>query len=792
MQNKIYKLINYFLIFISVSLAIGYDNISFCKEHSKINKTTIFICNDPVPASKWHRNVEIALKRLSYGCYKSDNQEYEVVNLWNKSCVDLSSGACTGGDGSVYCKNDVLSRILLAEAWMAAGYAVPILMNPKNKRRTINIDVATAFRIANAQLSGDTIEFDKISDSIIKSLNGNLSVFNRIKQAVDNIQTFDVQYDKRPVPSVDPDTLISYSIYEASVNFIIAFIIGHELSHAHGFCWLNKPSVIEQIGLFKKIINIQSEGDIFCQNPILIDEIKADKCALRVLEYMINAYNKCRTSQFNNRIDEYVTLGFASISKRFAIDGMSLLLFTGLAHETHKSFHSLEYITGDGKESTIILKSSNDGYIYSPLRLILFSELLKYYEFINKYMVSICDDTADRFVLDINSIIFPCKKLKSKKYLYTDESGHHYADSQYDERDKYYSNFEQDYENKIFSKSNSEIDIIEDGKKITILDDVKNTKVRNIDHSFFRRLPELLADYVPIGVVQYWNSEQKEDSHWDKDKICRCSPNDNDINIVNGIREYTNLNYKKAFSYLYNSAEYGNPEAQFIIARMFAFGEGINKNEDDAIRWFEKSATQGHSWAQYYLGKLYLEKGFRQKGIEWLRKSFVNGITKAKYVIEEQDIDFMYYLGLSYLTGDKVKQDYLEASKFFHKAAIKGHSKAQFNLGMMYSKGDGVIQDNKKAVRWFQIASDSGNLDAKFSLYHHYFNGIAVPTNFEKALNFLNEAAEGGLARAQFMLATFYSLGVFVEQDQSKANMWFNKAKENNIEEDLKRMKSNF
>ena len=61
-----------------------------------------------------------------------------------------------------------------------------------------------------------------------------------------------------------------------------------------------------------------------------------------------------------------------------------------------------------------------------------------------------------------------------------------------------------------------------------------------------------------------------------------------------------------------------------------------------------------------------------------------------------------------YHRGEEVPQDYLEAVKWYHRAAEQGHAFAQNNLGVMYAKGAGVPQDYARAHMWFNIAASSG------------------------------------------------------------------------------------
>lgn len=53
-------------------------------------------------------------------------------------------------------------------------------------------------------------------------------------------------------------------------------------------------------------------------------------------------------------------------------------------------------------------------------------------------------------------------------------------------------------------------------------------------------------------------------------------------------------------------AEGGNSMAQRILGERFAMGtEGVNKDMNQAIFWWQKAADKGDTAAQYYLGQMY-------------------------------------------------------------------------------------------------------------------------------------------------------------------------------------------
>ena len=50
------------------------------------------------------------------------------------------------------------------------------------------------------------------------------------------------------------------------------------------------------------------------------------------------------------------------------------------------------------------------------------------------------------------------------------------------------------------------------------------------------------------------------------------------------------------------AAEQGNADAQFHLGWCLEHGQGIEKDESEAVRWYRKAAEQGHPDAQYLLG----------------------------------------------------------------------------------------------------------------------------------------------------------------------------------------------
>lgn len=118
-------------------------------------------------------------------------------------------------------------------------------------------------------------------------------------------------------------------------------------------------------------------------------------------------------------------------------------------------------------------------------------------------------------------------------------------------------------------------------------------------------------------------------------------------------------NYSEARKWLTKAATQDKyAPAQYQLALMYEFGEGINKDMKTAADWYGKAAAQNDSYAQYRLG-LFNENGW--------------GMPK----------------------------DLTAALKWFNLSAAQENWMAERKLGDLYSKGEGVNKDSTEAAKYF-------------------------------------------------------------------------------------------
>lgn len=108
-----------------------------------------------------------------------------------------------------------------------------------------------------------------------------------------------------------------------------------------------------------------------------------------------------------------------------------------------------------------------------------------------------------------------------------------------------------------------------------------------------------------------------------------------------------------------------------------------------------------------------------------------------------------YQLGMRYLLGKGVKQDYQTASEHFEKAANRGNPYAQNELAYLYAFGKGVPQDYAAALSWYQKAANQGLASAQYNLGLMYDKGIGTPVNKMEARKWFQQAANRGFDPAR-------------------------------------------
>lgn len=144
--------------------------------------------------------------------------------------------------------------------------------------------------------------------------------------------------------------------------------------------------------------------------------------------------------------------------------------------------------------------------------------------------------------------------------------------------------------------------------------------------------------------------------------------------------------YFTAFQDLLPFAARGDAQAQFAIGEMLRSGQGTQRNREEALVWYRRSANQGHAAAQCNLGtSLFNGWGTRpdpQQAIDWWLQAALNDNAHA-----------MFNLGTVIARGRHVKRDFVRAYWWLTRASTNG-----------YVRADAVLETLRKVMTGTQIS----------------------------------------------------------------------------------------
>lgn len=84
-------------------------------------------------------------------------------------------------------------------------------------------------------------------------------------------------------------------------------------------------------------------------------------------------------------------------------------------------------------------------------------------------------------------------------------------------------------------------------------------------------------------------------------------------------------------------------------------------------------------------------------------------VAACQRLAEKEDPDGLFGLGMLYLEGIGVRQDYAKSLQLMRKAAFLGNQYAQLQVGQAYANGQGTEINYEEAYAWFLVAKENGN-----------------------------------------------------------------------------------
>ncbi|VVN79205.1 hypothetical protein PS691_00951 [Pseudomonas fluorescens] len=181
------------------------------------------------------------------------------------------------------------------------------------------------------------------------------------------------------------------------------------------------------------------------------------------------------------------------------------------------------------------------------------------------------------------------------------------------------------------------------------------------------------------------------------------------------------------------AAKEGVLDAQALLGQILLEGQGIEKDQALAVRWFEIAAHGGHQMARNMLGRCH----------EHAWGCTANAVVAASHYRQAADagLDWALYNYANLLaTGRGVTEDQAQALACYQRAAALGHAKSMNLLGRYLEEGRFCPADPVTAVQWYRRSAEGGDFRGQFS----YATVLADDGRVEEALVWLRKALVGG------------------------------------------------
>ena len=168
-----------------------------------------------------------------------------------------------------------------------------------------------------------------------------------------------------------------------------------------------------------------------------------------------------------------------------------------------------------------------------------------------------------------------------------------------------------------------------------------------------------------------------------------------------------NVKGKKVYVYL---PQEGNKFAQYSLANLYYYGNGVEKDLSQAFWWYRKSSEQGQPYASYAVAQMYSKGEYVAENKETAQryyKAALSGFLELES--KDQADDNLYYkLGAMYKNGLGTEIDIPKAIEYFEKSTENMWS--TYQLGRLYLFGaEELEKDKEKAVEWLTKSANDGN-----------------------------------------------------------------------------------
>ncbi len=262
-------------------------------------------------------------------------------------------------------------------------------------------------------------------------------------------------------------------------------------------------------------------------------------------------------------------------------------------------------------------------------------------------------------------------------------------------------------------------------------------------------------------------------------------------NLDEGLEPREDSEERKAFQRYLSLAERNDVASQLKTAELFFTGEGVKKNELNAIAWYKKAAAQKSAQAMQKLAQIFEKNKDEEAKYWWIKLAesgdaigeyktallYIkspdltkrnNGILLLKKAAEKKFTKAEYFLGVLLIEGKLLKKDDNRGYQLLKQAADKKLVLAQRRLGIELFKRDEKDGLSKEAFYWLSEGAKNEDAQCFYFLGHCFLRGKGTYKNEKDAFYCFERAAGKNIAEAQHALACCYANGTGINKNENK------------------------
>lgn len=294
-------------------------------------------------------------------------------------CPKIPPSTFYGSPEAVYGREEAMAMMVEASYW----YASIISMRYSNTSfpeallsNSCSLDWIDTYRLAKAKLYFHYDNLESIEEKIKAQMGFSDADMNEIKELVEELHYTENQFwEESEQHSHLFET--AFPIYQAIIDNLTSFIIGHELFHFNDNShMITTKSDMEEKGFFSTYYSLQYPRRLFDPDIVQSDvaEINADRSGFRFLEFV--------DSNTRRRIEN---TDLQTAIRKSTIDLLAFPVLSGF------DLTKLDY-------NQPIETSYIPGYLYPMIRMMMITSVLRGNESKNLWAVKMCGNTSKAMV----------------------------------------------------------------------------------------------------------------------------------------------------------------------------------------------------------------------------------------------------------------------------------------------------------------------------------------------------------------------------------------------------------